>query len=335
MKHFLKYFVIFFFLASCTSSQIASPSPEPTRFINSPTHTATVRPATATVTAPTRTATVVLPPTPIPITDTPTQIPCEPQTVDYCITDGHFILQRPIKPPANDSVDTTYRYASTAEGTREPHHGVEFLNKYGTPVYAAADGTVVFAAPDVDAIYSPWQNFYGNLVVIQHADEVYTLYAHLSRIDVQFGEVVSVGEKIGEVGQSGVAIGSHLHFEVRRGADMQNYGATQNPELWLVPEKDEFRVQYGVVMLSILDENSQLQYAELTLGQALESSELTGKIYYLNTYVNDMAVGEENAAMSDLPPGRYRIALEHNGYLYERWVEVQSGKLTEVVIVVK
>jgi len=38
--------------------------------------------------------------------------------------------------------------------------------------------------------------------------------------------------------------------------------------------------------------------------------------------------------MSDLPPGRYRIALEHNGYLYERWVEVQSGKLTQVVIIV-
>ena len=335
MKYFINYFVIFFLLVSCASSQNVPPSIEPTQIIKPPTSTATVRPTATTVAAPTRTATVAIPPTLIPVTATPTQIPCDPHFADYCITGGHFILQRPIKPPANDSVDTTYRYASTAEGTRDPHHGVEFLNKYGTPVYAAADGTVLFAGPDVEAIYSPWQNFYGNLVVIRHEDDLYTLYAHLSKIDVKPGEIVSAGEKIGEVGQSGVAIGSHLHFEVRRGDNIQNYGATQNPEVWLVPEKDEFHVQYGVVMISILDENSQLQYAELTLGQALESSDLTGKTYYLNTYVNDMAVGEENAAMSDLPPGRYRIALEHNGYLYERWVEVQSGKLTQVVIVVK
>jgi hypothetical protein len=334
MKYFINYIIIFFLLASCTSSQNASPSPEPTQIIDLAPRTANVRPTATTVAAPTRTATVVIPPTPILITATLTQIPCDPRTADYCITDGHFILQRPIKPPANDSVDTTYRYASTAEGTRDPHHGVEFLNKFGTPVYAAADGTVLFAGPDIEAIYSPWQNFYGNLVVIQHADDLCTLYAHLSKIDVQPGEVVPAGEKIGEVGQSGVATGSHLHFEVRRG-DVQNYGSTQNPELWLLPEKDEFQVQYGVVMISIRDEQSQLRYAEMTLGRALESSDLTGMPYYLNTYVNDMAVGEENAAMSDLPPGRYRIALEFNGYLYERWVEVQSGKLTQVVIIVQ
>ena len=62
--------------------------------------------------------------------------------MDYCITDGHFLFQRPIKSPANTSVDETYRYASTANGTRDPHHGVEFLNKFGTPVYAAGDGVV-------------------------------------------------------------------------------------------------------------------------------------------------------------------------------------------------
>jgi hypothetical protein len=47
-----------------------------------------------------------------------------------------------------------------------------------------------------------------------------------------------------------------------------------------------------------------------------------------------MMTGDENAALGDLPAGDYRIALEHNGRLYERWVEVKSGKLTQVVIVV-
>jgi murein DD-endopeptidase MepM/ murein hydrolase activator NlpD len=177
------------------------------------------------------------PDTPIPsITAVSTEVPCDPFRVDFCIREGHFILQRPIEPPASDSVDPTYRYASTANGTREPHHGVEFPNQSGTPVYAAGKGTVVFAGPDKEAIYSPWENFYGNLVVLQHEDGLFTLYAHLSKIDVSVGQKVFTTDKIGEVGKTGVAIGSHLHFEVRRG-DGKDYFATQNPELWLVPPK--------------------------------------------------------------------------------------------------
>ena len=47
------------------------------------------------------------------------------------------------------------------------------------------------------------------------------------------------------------------------------------------------------------------------------------------------AMEDENAALGDLPPGYYRIALKSNGRLYERWVEVESGELTQVVFVVK
>ena len=46
-------------------------------------------------------------------------------------------------------------------------------------------------------------------------------------------------------------------------------------------------------------------------------------------------IGDENAALGDLLSGDYRIAIEYNGQLYERWVEVESGKLTRVVIVIK
>src|SRR6187399_2373300 len=76
--------------------------------------------ATATI-FPTNT---VVPPTSIPSTTpsiTPTlEPPCDPFLVDYCITEGHFILRRPIQPPANDLIDPTYGYGSTASGTREP-----------------------------------------------------------------------------------------------------------------------------------------------------------------------------------------------------------------------
>src|SRR6186997_573678 len=66
----------------------------------------------------------------VPASPTVTPIMCDPFTMDFCITDGHFLFQRPIQPPGNTSVDVTYLYASTANGKREPHHGVEFLNKF-------------------------------------------------------------------------------------------------------------------------------------------------------------------------------------------------------------
>ena len=276
-----------------------------------------------------------LSPTSFP-TITPTrEILCDPFSVDFCLTEGHFILQRPIHLPANDMVDETYLYGSTANGTRDPHHGVEFPNKSGTPVYAAANGTVVFAGPDKDAIYSPWPNFYGNLVVIQHKDNLFTLYAHLSKIDVQVNEVLEAGTKIGEVGRTGVAIGSHLHFEVRRG-DVQDYFATQNPELWLVPAKDASGGVFGTMMIAVVDEDHHLvKYAEFTIRYSSDQSQKEVKSYYGTTYSADMLKGDENAVLGELPAGHYRIAIERNGKVYERWVEVESGMLTQVIFVVK
>jgi len=276
-----------------------------------------------------------LPPTPFP-TITPTiEIPCDPFSVDFCITEGHFILQRPIHPPANDKVDATYGYGSTANGTRDPHHGVEFANPSGTPVYAAASGTVIFAESDKEAIYSPSANYYGNLVVIEHDDGLYTLYAHLSKVDVEEGRKVFVGDKIGEVGRTGVAIGSHLHFEVRRG-DGEDYFATQNPELWLVPAKDVNGDLFGTLMISVIDQDRHLvKHAEFTIKYYREKPDPLVKSYYGATYSTELLDESENAVLGEMPAGHYRIAVEVNGKVYERWVEVESGKLTQVVFVVK
>src|ERR671912_1730936 len=171
-------------LVSCAKSEFATtPAPVNTKII--PTH---ISPTPTAVLAATS------PPTLIP------EPPCDPVSVDFCITDGHFILQRPIQPPGNDLIDPIYGYGSTANGTRDPHHGVEFSNPNGTPVHAAAEGTVIFAGPDQEATYAPWGDFYGNLVVIEHTDDLFTLYAHLSRIDVRVEQKVLAGAKIGEVG---------------------------------------------------------------------------------------------------------------------------------------
>jgi len=314
MKRILNLFLLFV-LSSCARIEVAgTPIVVNTKVI-----------PTSTLLAPTSFPTV-----------TPTaEIPCDPSNVDFCITDGHFILQRPIHPPANDLVDETYLYGSTANGTREPHHGVDIANQSGTPVYAAANGTVIFAGPDKEAVYCPWPNFYGNLVVLQHKDDLFTLYAHLSKIDVAAGQIVGAGTQIGEVGKTGVAIGSHLHFEVRSG-DAQDYFATQNPELWLIPAKDTNGKPFGTLMISVVDEGGKLvNYAEFTLRYYPDQSQKVVKSYYGVTYSADMMNGDENALQGELSAGSYRIAIERNGKVYERWVEVESGGLTQVVFVVK
>lgn len=279
------------------------------------------------------------PPTTVPsITPTKTSTPeppCDVFSVDFCITDGHFTLRRPIQPPGNDRIDPVYGYGSTANGTREPHHGVEFSNPSGTPVHTAAEGTVIFAGPDEKAIYAPWGNFYGNLVVIEHGDDVFTLYAHLSKIAVSVNQKVFAGDKIGEVGRTGGAVGSHLHFEVRRG-DVEDYFATQNPELWLLPAKDENGNFYGTLMLLVIDKDGNLaKSGNFTIGYYLDPAQSPVKIYYATPYSPDMLTGEENVALGALDAGRYRIVVEMNGQILERWVEVQSGRLTQAVFVMK
>jgi hypothetical protein len=322
MKRTLSFLLILCFFVSCAPVQAPQSLPTATPLL-------IVFQPTSTIIPPSATFTPVLP----SLTSTPEV--CDPFVMDFCTSEGHFLFQRPIKPPANVVVDVSYLYGTTAGDARDPHHGVEFVNKFGTPVYAAGDGVVVFAGADNQAVYSPWPNFYGNLVVIKHADDLYTLYAHLSRIIIESGKAVLAGDQIGEVGQSGVAIGSHLHFEVRRG-DVDDYFSTQNPELWLIPNQDENGKQFGVMEISVLDKEGHLiKYTEFTAQLFLDKSKPSSRTYYGVTYSTHMLNGKENAALGDVPAGYYRIVLKYNSQFYERWVEVESGKLTQVVIVVK
>ena len=86
------------------------------------------------------------------------------------------------------------------------HPGVDLDAGWGTPIHAAATGTVVVAG-DCGG--------YGNCVVIDHGSSLATLYAHQSEVLVQVGERVDVGQTIGLVGSTGMSTGPHLHFEVR------------------------------------------------------------------------------------------------------------------------
>lgn len=88
------------------------------------------------------------------------------------------------------------------------HAGVDYGAPTGTPVRTVSDGIVEFAG---------WQNGYGNVVVVKHAGDRSTLYAHLSRIDVRKGQRVDQGMNLGAVGATGWATGPHLHFEFKVG----------------------------------------------------------------------------------------------------------------------
>ena len=103
-------------------------------------------------------------------------------------------------------------------GQRAFHEGIDFMAEQGTPITAAAGGVVV------QAEYHPQ---YGNMIEIDHGNELITRYAHTSRMLVRTGDVVLMGARIAEVGRTGRATGTHLHFEVRQ------RGAPQNPMRFL------------------------------------------------------------------------------------------------------
>ncbi|HQW87295.1 MAG TPA: M23 family metallopeptidase [Flavobacteriales bacterium] len=86
------------------------------------------------------------------------------------------------------------------------HYGVDLKLETGDPVVAGFAGMVRIAQ---------YHRSFGNVVVIRHANGLETLYAHLSRISVDVGQLVEAGERIGLGGNTGRSTGSHLHFEVR------------------------------------------------------------------------------------------------------------------------
>lgn len=86
------------------------------------------------------------------------------------------------------------------------HSGLDFKGAVGSPIYAAAKGTVSHVG---------WKSGYGKTVEISHGNGMMTRYAHLSRFDVMPGQEVDAGDRIAGMGSTGRSTGPHLHFEVR------------------------------------------------------------------------------------------------------------------------
>jgi len=114
-------------------------------------------------------------------------------------------LRRPVTEAANSSFGSRSVYNGEA---RSPHAGTDFLSPSGTPIHAPAAGTVMAA-----------RNLYftGYTVIIDHGLNVYSMLAHLSRLDVREGQTLTQGDIVGLVGATGRVTGPHLHWALRIG----------------------------------------------------------------------------------------------------------------------
>ena len=125
-------------------------------------------------------------------------------------------------PPIDTTVSEGFGTRRTFNGKlASVHRGLDYHAKPGSPVTAANSGKVVLAR----------ELFYeGNCVIIDHGQQFYTLYMHLSHLDVSEGDDVEKGQEIGLSGATGRATGPHLHVAVRW------QGAYLDPaQLWLLP----------------------------------------------------------------------------------------------------
>lgn len=113
--------------------------------------------------------------------------------------------------------------------TIRAHRGTDYAASTGTPVLAAADGTIMARGTD---------GSYGNRIEIQHGGNITTLYAHLSRYgDFRVGDRVSQRDVIGYVGMTGSATGPHLHYEYRLNGVHQDSRTVTLPDAEPIPEQ--------------------------------------------------------------------------------------------------
>lgn len=259
----------------------------------------------------------------------------QPVAAVGAVNGEHFWLRRPIPQGGVVWTNKHYPYGGTRSGTLRPHHGVEFDVPYNTPIYAAAEGTVLFAGRDDTTLMGPDPNFYGQVVVIEHnflyeGQAVYTVYAHLQEVFVVAGQPVDMDEPLGLSGATGVADGPHLHFEVRVGVN--SYEHTRNPVLWLLPFPGR-----GVIVGQVMDINGNLlpeapvvvrPVGDNTSGFSATTASYAGQS------VNGDDRWQENFAVDDVPAGSYEVEVRDGNKRYTAELFVLPNQTGFVQIVV-
>jgi len=291
-----------------TAGPTASASTQPTA---TPEPSSTLTP-TVTPTS-TKTTTVTPTPTATPISD-------------------HYWLELPFSPQDNTWITHYYPYASRADGTYPIHHGVDTGNPTGTQILATAPGTIIMAGDDLKQVYGARTNFYGKLVIQQldvtfGGQPLYVLYGHLSEVLAEVGQHVNTGDVLGLVGATGVAMGPHLHLEVRYAEN--SYASTVNPELWVRPQDG-----YGTLAgLLLSPDGDPVAEAKITLHRAATPGQVFREIRsYPSKEVNSDPLWGENFCTGDLMAGDWLIKVYKNQRLYTESVTIETGATSRVVI---
>lgn len=136
----------------------------------------------------------------------------EQERIKAATFNGVYFAVRPV------SGNITSRFGANESIRDHTHKGMDIAAPNGTPIKAAADGTVT---------YSGWMSGYGNLIIISHGNGIQTYYGHCSKLEAGVGKKVSAGDVIAKVGSTGNSTGNHLHFEIRKN------GSQINPQKYL------------------------------------------------------------------------------------------------------
>jgi murein DD-endopeptidase MepM/ murein hydrolase activator NlpD len=244
----------------------------------------------------------------------------------------HFYFTRPIAANNVNWPLAAYRYGSVFFAPNIVHTGVDIDAEEGTPILAAGRGTVIAAdwglyteAPG--NINDP----YGQAVVIRHDfgyedQTLFTIYAHMSQINVTVGQPVETGDVLGLVGSTGATTGPHLHFEVRLGTN--TFFRTYNPELWMAPPQG-----WGVLVGRVTGAKGNLLYQYPVEVYPLPSEKPMREILtYAEGAVNSDPYYQENLVLSDLPAGIYKLKLKYKvdekEKMFQFFVEIFPGQVT-------
>ncbi|MGG1661013.1 M23 family metallopeptidase [Brevibacillus sp. NRS-1366] len=135
-------------------------------------------------------------------------------------------FEGPFKQPAIGKLTTPFGYQRVVNGVPANRHAaIDIANKTGTPIWASNHGKVVLA----DSLYLT-----GNTIIIDHGLQVFSIYAHMSKLEVKTGQEVKQGQVIGQMGTTGFSTGPHLHYGMLIGNTYVNPQPffEESPFLW-------------------------------------------------------------------------------------------------------
>jgi murein DD-endopeptidase MepM/ murein hydrolase activator NlpD len=238
--------------------------------------------------------------------------------------EDHFYFARPIPSGEVNWPNPTYRYGNTFFSDTTVHTGVDLGADQGADVLAAGDGEVIWVGYGLYRGFDDPTDPYGLAIAIRHdfghkGKQLYSIYAHLEDTYVWLGQRVKTGDKIGTVGITGHTTGPHLHFEIRLGNN--DYYATRNPELWMVPPE-------GWAVLAGRVTNSYGHYMmehEVEIASLVDGETWSVKTYK-HTAINMDDEYKENFVISDLPSGPYEIRINYFGVTIKTQLYLYPGR---------